>query len=124
MSSSTVLAVDAKGWYDDCCDLTEFHFTQFQGRAAGEELRVRLSMGRRLPLEGMLNEWLGAHWTVNGRRCDHAGNCVEAAKADLQLQKVTNRHIFGRYVADFNGQHLEGQFAVKYRRKVPPCICE
>jgi hypothetical protein len=122
-SSATILAADTKGWYDICCDSTEFHFTQFPGYAAGEELRVRIST-HNLPLGEVLNTWWGTHWTVTGRRCDHAGNCKDATKADIQVQRVTKRHVWGRYVADFNGQHLEGQFTVKYRQRRPLCICE
>ncbi len=122
--SAIMLAADAKGWYDVCCDATEFHFSQLPENAAGKELRVRLSTGTRLPLDAMPDEWLGAHWKVTGRRCDSAGNCEEAIKADFKMERVTKRHVSGRYLADFNGQHLEGQFTVKYRQRHPLCICE
>ena len=103
--------------------MTEFHFTRFPGSAAGEELQVRLVRGR-LPLVEVPDTWWGTIGKVTGRRCDHAGNCAEAIKADLQVLKVTKKYVSGKYVADFNGRNLEGQFSVKYRQKRPLCICE
>ncbi len=123
VGSVTVLASDAKGWYDACCDSREFHFTEFPEHGAGDELRVQISTGR-LPLEVMPDEWLGSEFKVTGRRCDRAGKCEEATRADLRIQRVTERHISGRYLADFKGQHLEGKFTVKYWPRHPRCICE
>lgn len=85
---------------------------------------MRLSTGMRLHLELMPDEWLGSSFKVTGQRCDPAGNCEEAIKADLRVHKVTRTHISGRYTADFNGQHLEDEFTVKYRQRRPLCICE
>jgi hypothetical protein len=121
--SATSFAVDAKGWYDNCCDTTEFHFTRFPERAGAEELRLTLSRGG-LPLVEVPDTWWGTVGRVSGRRCDHSGNCEDAIKADLQVLRVTKSYVSGKYVADFNGRHLEGQFTVKYRRRHPVCICE
>ena len=125
IGSATSFAADAKGWYDSCCDITEFHFTRFPGRAgqSEEELRVSLFRGR-LPLVEVPNTWWGTIGKVTGRTCDHGGNCEEAIKADLQVLWVTKNRVSGRYVVDFNKRHLEGQFNVKYRQRRPVCICE
>ncbi len=85
---------------------------------------MRLSTGLYVPLAGLVGDWLGTHWQVIGRQCDRTGNCEEAIKSDLQLQKVIKKHVLGKYVADFKGQHLDGQFDVKYRRRRPIPICE
>ena len=89
---------------------------------------MRLSTGMPLPLkavmQAMLDEWLGSHFKVTGQRCDHAGKCESTIKADLQLQRVAKSLVSGKYRADFNGQHFEGQFAVKYRKRSPLCLCE
>lgn len=112
-------AADAKGWSDSCCEVTNFHFTDFPGRASGEELRLRLQTGFPLLLETMPHAWWGH---VEGQRCTRDGKCEEI-KADLQVQKVSKKHVSGKYVADFDGQHLAGQFSVKRHHKGPPCHC-
>jgi hypothetical protein len=127
VGSAASFAADAKGWYDNCCDMTEFHFTRFPeqaGKDNGEDdLRVTLFRGR-LPLVEVPDTWWGTMGKVTGRKCDHGGNCEEAIKADLQVLRVTKSHIWGIYVVDFNNRHLEGRFNVKYRQRRPVCICE
>jgi hypothetical protein len=125
VSSATLLAADTKGWYDEGCTLMEFHFTRFPGQTAGEELRVQMPTGvYQVRPERLLGDWLGITRSVKGRRCDHSGNCEEAIKADIQAQRVAKRRISGRYMADFKGQHLEGQFTAKYRKISPAPLCE
>jgi hypothetical protein len=138
ISSANMSAADAKGWYQYCCSSREFHFTRFSGRAKGEELRVRLEvggMGAGFPLDSLPDTWWGqtGSGSVTGWRCNSAGKCEEAVKADIQVHKVTRRHVLwkyfpehaaGKYVIDLNSRHLEGEFAVKERRRRPPCICE
>jgi len=115
------------GWLQACCDTADFRFTKFPGRAAGEELRIRISShGANWMIYRFLNDWWGTlgGGKVTGERCNQAGECEKTTKSDLQVQKVTMRRMFGKYVVDINGQHLEGQFVVKYRKRDPKCICE
>jgi hypothetical protein len=37
--------------------------------------------------------------------------------------KRSMRKVSGKYAVDFDGQHLEGQFVVKYRKHNPPLMC-
>jgi len=42
VSAGYTFAGDTKGWFEDGCISADFHFTKFPGRAAGEELQLRL----------------------------------------------------------------------------------
>ena len=120
VSAMPAFAGDAQGWYDYCCSTTDFHFTEFPGQTSGDELRLELDRGP-LPLVADPEIWWGH---VKGKRCAQSGKCEEATKADIQIIRATKRRLFGKYIADFNGQHFEGQFSVKYRKRHPLCICE
>jgi hypothetical protein len=122
--SASTFAHDAKGWYDGCCQTTDFHFTHFAASAAGRELRLRLVTN--LPISPEPDLWWGKDrlGSVTAQRCDKTGQCDQATKADIQLLKFSSRHALGKYWADFSGEHIEGRFSVKYRKRVPLCVCE
>jgi len=117
-------AGDAKGWYEGCCTTVDFHIVEFPGRAPGEELRLRMHSGGYLQLMAYPDLWWSKVATIKGQRCTRADKCEDGTGADIQVLKATKRRITGKYVVDFNGQHFEGQFSVKYRKRHPQCICE
>ncbi|MFY9676945.1 MAG: hypothetical protein WB817_09190 [Terriglobales bacterium] len=122
--SAPAFADDTKGWYDGCCQMMDFHFTHFAASAAGGELRLQLKTS--LPISPQPDIWWGKDrvGSVTAQRCNKAGQCNEATRADIQLLKFSRRRAWGKYWADFSGEHIEGEFSVKYRKRVPLCTCE
>jgi hypothetical protein len=114
-------ADDATGWFEGDCSGTTFHIA-FAGASPGEYLALRLNSGT--PLAAPLFE--GAGWLdVQGNRCLGADKCEAATRAKIWLNQTKGtKRIFGKYSVNFGGEHLEGQFRVKYRRRNPPAICE
>jgi hypothetical protein len=120
-ASPLAFAADAKGWYDPCCDGATLYLTALPGQQPGREFIVRV------PTHGLgFNDYLAGPdwWTATAQNCSETGECVEATKASLQFQKMGGKHVSGTYQIDFEGQHFEGQYRVKYRHKGKPCICE
>jgi len=116
-------ADNAKGWFEGDCSGSTFRIAKFAGAAPGQYLVLRLNSGSQLPTP--LFE--GAGWLdVQGKRCLGVDSCEAATQAKIWLNETKGsiKRISGRYTIDFGGQHLEGQFRVKYRRKNPPAICE
>jgi hypothetical protein len=115
-----MFGADAKGWCQICCDTADFHFTKFSPNPASQELRLRLETGnlRLVPAPGL---WWGH---VKGQLCARDGKCEEAVKADIQVEKMTSRRVWGKYVVDFENQHFEGDFSARFHTHVPVCICE
>jgi hypothetical protein len=113
---------DAKGWFEGDCGGTTFHITKFGGAPSGQELILRLSSGSPLPTP--LFE--GAGWLdVQGKRCIGSDKCEAGTQAKIWLNQTKGtKRISGKYTVNFSGQHLEGQFRVKYRQKKPPAMCE
>ena len=118
-------AARAKGWYHTTCDSAEIHLTTFPEHSSGEDLQ--LSLRTSFPgLNILLSQpdlWLGQISKVTGRRCDRAGRCSGATRADFQVTSQTKRRISGRYRMDFDGEHLEGEFLAHYR-KGAQIVCE
>jgi hypothetical protein len=121
VASTLARAADARGWYDPGCGGAMFHLMGLPGQPPVQEFVLRLSTGNLA-----FNYYLvGPHWwDVTAQDCSKAGDCGEATKAKLQFQKIGRRHVSGEYQIDFKGQHLEGQYQVKYRHKGGPYICE
>jgi hypothetical protein len=121
--SIAVAADSAKGWFEEDCSGTTFQITKFATASPSQYLVLRLSSGT--PLATSLFE--GAGWlNVQGKRCSGVGKCEDAAQAKIWLNetKGSTKRVSGKYEAEFSGEHLEGRFRVKYRRKNPPAICE
>ncbi|MFZ0417892.1 MAG: hypothetical protein WAM04_07290 [Candidatus Sulfotelmatobacter sp.] len=122
-SHSISAADNAKGWFEGDCSGSTFRIAKLAGASPGEYLVLRLNSGSPLPTP--LFE--GAGWLdVQGKRCLGADKCEAGTQAKIWLNEMKGRtkRISGRYTIDFSGQHLEGQFRVKYRRRNPPDICE
>ncbi len=117
------LAGEAKGWYDGCCEQTDFHFTSVPGAIADGELRMRVRIPR-LPLVPTPDVWLSKLGEVKGQWCVSLDSCEDVTMADIQVQRSSKKRLWGKYVVDFNGHHLEGRFSVRFRKRVPECICE
>jgi hypothetical protein len=120
---SICYAGDARGWFQEDCSGAALHITKFAGNVAGEELVLRWSSGSPLPFQ--LLEGYG--WVdVNGKLCSWDGKCQEASTAKVSLQNRTGsaKRISGKYAIDFAGQHLAGEFVVKFRRQKHVAICE
>jgi hypothetical protein len=47
----------------------------------------------------------------------------EVKKKHVSFGWRSTRKVSGKYAVAFNGQHVEGQFVVKYREHIPPVIC-
>jgi hypothetical protein len=123
-SLSVALAADATGWVEEDCTSSTFHLTKIDGISIPWEIILRLKCGSYIPLALCLTgtDW----WEVQGMRCSADGKCEDATKARIWLDKEKGKikHVSGKYVGDFNGQHLEGQFVVNYRKHKQPLICE
>jgi hypothetical protein len=121
---SASFAADAKGWVEEDCMGSIFHFTKIDGTSISQEINLRLYCGSRIPLELCITE--PGPWVVQAKRCSADGKCEEATQAKVWLNKGNGkiRRISGRYSVDFRGQHLEGQFTVKCRKHKKPYICE
>jgi hypothetical protein len=121
--SISAAADDAKGWFEEDCSGTTFKIAKVVGASPAQYLVFRLSSGT--PLAARLFE--GAGWlNVAGKRCSGVGKCEDDTQAKIWLNETKGnaKRILGKYAAELGGQHLEGQFRVKYRRKNPPAICE
>jgi hypothetical protein len=119
--SISLAADDAKGWFEEDCSGTTFQIATFAGASQGEYLVLRLSSSH---LAAPLFE--GAGWLdVQAKRCLGADKCEATAQAKIWLNQTKGtKRISGKYAIDLSGEHLEGQFTVKYRRRNPPAICE
>jgi hypothetical protein len=122
-SHSISAAADSKGWFEEDCSGTTFQIAKFAGASPGQYLVLRLSSGTLLAT----SLFEGAGWlNVEGKRCSGVDKCEDATQAKIWLSetKGSTKRVLGKYAAEFGGQHVEGQFRVKYRRKNPPAICE
>ena len=121
---STLSAARDNGWFDEGCDDATFHITTIDGALAGQELVLRLDTGNGIPLGAYLTggDWLEAQ----GERCSGVGKCEQASQAKIWLNKGKGRikRISGKYTVDFDAQHFEGQFVVKYLKPKNLVICE
>jgi|SRR5271163_393098 len=117
-------AADGKGWVEEDCMGSVFHLTKIDGIAISPEIILRLNCGSRIPLALCMTE--AAPYEVQGKRCSGDGKCEEATQAKVWLNKGKGKikSVSGRYIVDFNGQHLEGQFMVSYRKNRTHLICE
>jgi hypothetical protein len=116
-------ADDAKGWFEGDCTGAEFQIRKFAGASPGQYLALRFNGASHLAIQLFEGEgWL----PVQGKRCLSADNCEAATEAKIWLNPTKGtKHMSGKYTADFSGQHLGGQFVLKYRRhKGPAYICE
>jgi hypothetical protein len=123
--SPILFASDASGWVEEDCSGATFHIRENTHASAGQELVFRLR------LDGIQ---LGAYWgvlgeqglDVQGKRCSGIDSCEEGVQAKIWLHQMKRRlkKVSGKYAVDFDGQHLEGQFVVKYRKHNPPVECE
>jgi hypothetical protein len=116
-------AGEAKGWYDGCCWTTDFHFTSVPGPISEGELRMRVRIPG-IQLTPAPDVWWSKLGEVKGQWCASPDHCEDATMADIQVLKGSKRRLWGKYIVDFKGHHLEGRFSVRYRKRVPLCICE
>ena len=123
-SPSASAAADAKGWVEEDCMGSTFHLTEINGVSINQEINLRLNCGTRIDLALCTTE--PGPWVVQAKRCSGDGKCEEATEAKIWLNKGKGKikRVSGRYTVDFSGQHLEGQFVVKYRKNKKPYICE
>jgi hypothetical protein len=124
-SPSISFAAGAKGWVQEDCYASTFHLRKNDYASAGQELILRLHT-QTVPLGAYLQGVQGDEgFVAEGKRCSASGNCEEATHAKIWLNpmKGNMRHISGRYAVNFGGQHLEGEFVVKYRKPNPQLIC-
>ena len=122
---SLLFATGSKGWVEEDCSGATFHIIKANA-SAGQELVLRLHTAG-VPLGAYLQGIQGDDWLVaQGKRCSNVGKCEEASltKIRLNVMKGSMKHVSGGYALDFGGQHLEGQFVVKYQKHNPPPICE
>ncbi|MGA8213277.1 MAG: hypothetical protein WB799_06770 [Candidatus Sulfotelmatobacter sp.] len=121
--SISASADDAKGWFEGDCTGATFQISKFAGASPGQYLVLRFDGASHLAIQLFEGEgWL----KVQGKRCLSADQCEAASEAKIWLNPTKGaKRISGKYTVDFSGQHLEGQFLVKYRRhKGPAYICE
>ena len=122
---SLLFSTGPKGWVEEDCSGATFHIIK-TNVSAGQELVLRLHTAG-VPLGAYLQGVQGDDWLVaQGKRCSNVGKCEEASltKIRLNVMKGSMKHVSGGYALDFGGQHLEGQFVVKYQKHNPPPICE
>jgi hypothetical protein len=120
--SISAAADDAKGWFEGDCTGATFQIAKFAGASPGQYLDLRFNSSH-LAIELFEGEgWL----PVQGKRCLTGDKCEAATEAKIWLNPTKGtKRISGKYTVDFSGEHLEGQFLVKYRRhKGPAYICE
>jgi hypothetical protein len=122
-SSASAFATDSKGYFQDDCSGTTIHITKIDRPHGGQQLVLRLNTGH-------LHYWYYSEeslwWDAEGKLCSVDGKCEEATHARVWVneEKTTNyKRISGKYEVELNGQRLEGQFVVKYRKYKPLPIC-
>jgi hypothetical protein len=126
ISSPILLASGASGWVEEDCSGATFHIRENTHASAGRELVFRLRTDD-VPLGAYLQGVLGDEGlNVQGKRCLGIDSCEEGVQAKIWLHQMKRRlkKVSGKYAVDFDGQHLEGQFVVKYRKHNPPVRCE
>jgi hypothetical protein len=111
---STLLAAkDAAGWFSPHCDGASFYLSKVDGLPSKQKLNLNMrqhfSWWNYRPQE----VWED----VYAERCSAAGKCEAATHARIWLDKgdPKDKHVSGKYDVDFGGQHLAGNFLVKYR---------
>src|SRR5579864_7288875 len=119
----TMLATGDRGWFEEGCGVVTFHITKTDGSYAAKELDFVL---RHAP--SFLGGFIGSNLWVDAesKQCSDAANCEYPVHAKIRLDRMQARgtRISERYTLDFfGGQHVEGQFMVKYRQPKAPIIC-
>jgi hypothetical protein len=122
LSSSAFFAAGDRDWFETDCDGATFHFRTLDATSGGQKFVFRLSLGNL----HFIPELMGGNWLdAKGKRCSADGKCEEASQARIWLNRTKGyKHISGRYELDLGGQHIQGQFAAKYRKHKPMLICE
>ena len=125
-SAPPVTASVSKGWVEQGCSEAIFHITNYDHSSNGQELVFRMGTERN-PIWAWI--WYGGApeyaYPADAQRCPRVGNCEEGTQANLWFKKKkSTTHFWGRYAVDFGGQHLEGEFVVKYRQMKPLPRCE
>ena len=123
-------AVDATGVlrYEECGLMTanHLHLDQFRHHDLHKTVLLKLPG----PLEEAPKDW----FDVPGMECIGPQQCIPAAKAKIQLLRVSHRWwgrwikrtvVSGNYAVEFkDGTKLEGSFKAKVRNPTQKIICE
>jgi hypothetical protein len=120
--SPGALAANASGRFSPHCDGASFYLSKVDGLPIGQTLvlnirQFNMSWWTYRPQEV---------WTdVYAARCSPARKCEVASHARVWLNKVgpKDKHASGKYEVEFGGQHLAGEFSVKYHND-KTWICE
>jgi len=104
-------------------DGASFYFSNVDGLSSGQELTLNL---RHYALSWWNYRPQEVWEDVYAERCISAGKCEAATHARIWLDKgnPNDKRVSGKYEVDFGGQHLAGQFVVKYRKEKSVWLCE
>jgi hypothetical protein len=121
MAASSALAQDEKGWFEGYCDGASFYLRNFAAQTRTQNMTFFFrSPG--MPLDFHLFSMGPDWWDVS--LCVPNSECDETAKAKMQFLEHGKKHLSGRYVVDFKGEHWEGSFELKERfHKHPVRLC-
>lgn len=112
---------DANGWFEQYCDGAEFHLTRFTSQPGAQELTFWFRTPISFDLYPMGSDWVSLSVSTT---CSIAERCGDWTDAKMQFQKRAKHVVYGRYIADVKGKHMEGQFRVKeHRHKHPQHLC-
>lgn len=120
--STLFAAKNAAGWFSPHCDGASFYLSKVDGIPS--EQKLNMNMRYSLPWWNYRPQEV---WEdVYAERCISAEKCDVATHARIWLDKgnPNDKRISGRYEVDFGGQHLAGQFLVKYRKEKTLWLCE
>ena len=119
--SMLLSAQNASGWFSPHCDGASFYLSKVDGLPSGQKLNLTM---RHFALSWWNYRPQNVWEDVNAERCFFAGKCEAATHARNWLDEgdAKDKRVSGKYDVNFGGQHLEGNFVVKYRKQ--DWICE
>jgi hypothetical protein len=112
---------EVKGTYDADCDYYTFRLPPPRTTTSKGELTLRLQWrGGLYPPAFESAGWID----VKAKRCSSkAGECEDAAKAQIRFEQIGKR-IIGGFKVEFVNEREAGKFDVNYHHKGPKVICE
>ena len=119
--SILMAAKDASGRFSPHCDGASFYLSKVDGLPSKQ--KINLNMRQHFSWWNYRPQEV---WEdVYAERCTSAGKCEAAAHARIWLDKADpkDKYVSGKYEVDFGGEHLSGNFFVKYRND-KTWICE
>lgn len=112
-------AKTATGHFTYVCRRAAFFLTKVDGLDPKEKLTLSLSHYGPVGWETAQEDWED----VAAERCGTDGKCERAIQAKIWLNKSNpdDKRVSGKYDVNFQGQHVEGTFVVKYRKIETVC---